>query len=274
MREIWGKYRPEMNLADLHIHTTASRDARDGMTPDQAVELAERIGITTIAITDHDALYPSISAWDTAQRKNSPLQVVPGMEITSLDGHIIALFLKESISSKMPARETIQAIHAQGGLAILPHPEFAMIGSVGRKKIIELLQEQYPFSRPDGMEVFNGGVFDYAMRKALSSRTPTTANEEAYLLYHEHGSDIGAPIAASDAHRKTMGRFVTGYEGNLYDAISYKRTVALARSMDDVRGIVQASSEMFGTSFDSSRINAWIDLITQREDEYFSYLGR
>lgn len=274
MREIWGEYqRGGMNLADLHIHTNASPDAREGMTPDQTVELAERIGIDTIAITDHDTFESSLTAWNTSQRRNSQVNVVPGMEVTSQDGHVIALFLRESVPPKMPINETIEAIHAQGGLAIIPHPEFGPIPSVKKDAIVKLSSR--PSTRPDGIEIFNGGVFDYAMRKILAGKKfPTTANQDAYAFYKENSGQLGAAIASSDAHRKTFGRFVTGYEYNLYRAISNNTTVALARSMNGVRNIIESSADMFGSEFDMEKIQQWIGRIEEREDEYFLYLGK
>lgn len=274
MREIWGEYqRGEMNLADLHIHTNASPDAREGMTPDQAVELAERIGIDTIAITDHDTFESSLTAWNTSQRRNSQVNVVPGMEITSREGHVIALFLREQIPPNMPINETIQAIHHQGGLAIIPHPEFLPIPSVKKNAILTL--SAHASTRPDGIEVLNGGVFDYAMRKILAGKKfPTTANQEAYAFYKNNPDILGAAIASSDAHRKTFGRFVTGYEYNLYRAITNNTTVALARSVDEVRHIVESSADLFGSEFNVEKIQEWIRQIQEKEDEYFSYLGK
>lgn len=274
MREIWGEYqRGGMNLADLHIHTNASPDAREGMTPDQTVELAERIGIDTIAITDHDTFESSLAAWNTSQRRNSQVNVVPGMEVTSREGHVIALFLREPIPSNMPISETIEAIHGQGGLAILPHPEFVVIPSVKKERALELAAR--PSTRPDGIEIFNGGVFDYAMRKTLAGKKfPTTANQDAHAFYKKNPDTLGAAIASSDAHRKTFGRFVTGYEYNLYRAITNNTTVALARSVDEVRHIVKSSADMFGSEFDAEKIQEWISRIEEREDEYFLYLGK
>lgn len=274
MREIWGQYqRGGMHLADLHIHTNVSPDAREGMTPGQAVELAERIGIDTIAITDHDTFESSLSAWNTSQRRNSPVTVVPGMEVTSKDGHVIALFLRDPIPTNMPIDETIEAIHGQGGLAILPHPEFTLIQSVRKEKALKLAAKTS--TRPDGIEIFNGGVFDYAMRKILSGKKfPTTANQEAYGFYKKNSAQLGASIASSDAHRKTFGRFVTGYEYDLYRSITNSTTVALARSMTGVRQIIESSADLFGSEFDLERIQEWIGRIEEREDEYFSYLGK
>lgn len=275
MRELYGNYSEGMNLADLHIHTKFSNDAREGMTPDQTVELAERIGLDSIAITDHDLFHPSIRAWDASEKMNSHVRVVPGMEVSTRDGHLIALFINEEIPPAMPVDETIQAIHHQGGFAIVPHPEFLPISSVKQDILNRLIHHPDSTRRPDGIEVFNGGVFDYAMRKiAAGKKFPTLANEKALQFYRDHGSDLSAAIASSDAHRKTLGRFVTGYDGHLREAIKSQQTVALARNLSDIEQLLTASEKVFGSEFDPSRIREWIDRIRPFEDQYFSYIGK
>lgn len=275
MREIWGNYSHDMNLADLHIHTTASFDGRRGMSPEQAVELGERIGLDSIAITDHDIFHPSIRAWNEAEKKGTNVKVVPGMEITSRQGHVLGLFLYEAVPPKMPLDETIQAIHAQGGIAIIPHPEFVTIQSVKYNVIEFLLGHPDPSMRPDRIEVFNGGVFDHSIRRiAEGKKYRSVANQKALQFYKEHEPDAGAAIASSDAHRKTLGRFITGYHGHLRNALVEQRTVALARNLTDVEAILVESQNVFGHDFDADAVRDRIDKIKPFEDQYFSYLGK
>jgi predicted metal-dependent phosphoesterase TrpH len=78
-------------LIDLHLHTTAS----DGQwTPDELVRRAAAVGITTLAVTDHDTVAALPAAQAEADRCG--VRVVPGVEITAvLDGrdvHILGYF--------------------------------------------------------------------------------------------------------------------------------------------------------------------------------------
>lgn len=68
-------------MIDLHLHTTAS-DGR--LSPAELVARAARAGLTTIAVTDHD----TVQAVDEATRLGAPrgIRVVPGLEITAVDG--------------------------------------------------------------------------------------------------------------------------------------------------------------------------------------------
>lgn len=80
-------------VADLHVHTTAS----DGtLGPEQVVARAAGLGLTTIAITDHDTV-KGISRALRAGR-NHGLNIIPGVELSTVLGeeeelHILGLFI-------------------------------------------------------------------------------------------------------------------------------------------------------------------------------------
>src|SRR5690606_39198173 len=81
-----------MMKADMHVHTTAS----DGVyTPSVVVEMAGRLGLAAIAITDHDTMAGVPEALEAASRVG--IEVVPGVEIsTQLDGqdiHILGYYV-------------------------------------------------------------------------------------------------------------------------------------------------------------------------------------
>lgn len=62
---------------DLHIHTTAS----DGTyTPGNMVKLAKHVGLSAVAITDHDTIDGVDEAIDMARKIN--MELVPGVEIS------------------------------------------------------------------------------------------------------------------------------------------------------------------------------------------------
>ncbi len=106
------------NTADLHIHTTWS----DGDTLENVLNAAIAAGLDAIAITDHDEIEGALVARRIVHERQLPLAVVPGIEISSRDGHIGALFMTQKISPGMSAVDTVRAIHAQGGIAVAHHP--------------------------------------------------------------------------------------------------------------------------------------------------------
>jgi len=81
-----------LKFADLHIHTQAS----DGwLTPEMAVEEANRAGLAAISIADHD----SVNAMEAAiwAGKKYGVEVIPGVELSSeFEGrelHILGYFI-------------------------------------------------------------------------------------------------------------------------------------------------------------------------------------
>ncbi|TFG02729.1 MAG: PHP domain-containing protein, partial [Promethearchaeota archaeon] len=81
---------------DLHIHTIYSGDAL--ITPEIALKYAKMRKLDGFAITDHDTL----KAYNILKKKNknSDLIIIPGMEINTHIGEILALFINEEISIK------------------------------------------------------------------------------------------------------------------------------------------------------------------------------
>lgn len=175
--------------ADIHIHTSYS----DGlMTPEETVEfIATQTDLRVIAITDHDTTQGAILARAYALRHSLPLEVIIGQEVSTDEGDVVGLFLRSDLPPFETAAEAIEAIHAQGGLAVAVHP-FSQLATlytmrgVG-KRILDL-----PF---DAVETRNGVPVNI-----LSN--PLTAWLNRYLgtgLPELGGSDSHVPITAGQA---------------------------------------------------------------------------
>lgn len=139
--------------ADMHMHTNVS----DGAVTVQA--LLKHIStrpLDVIAITDHDRL--SASLWAYEHQDEYPFEVVPGLEVTAYDGHVLAWWVTQKIPHGLRIEETAQAIHEAGGIAILAHPfhinvEESKRGAARYGKNPHLVAE-FGF---DGVEVVNAG---------------------------------------------------------------------------------------------------------------------
>jgi len=122
---------PELGRAQLHIHT----EDGDGLASIKSLlETAVKLGMNVIAITDHDQIRQGEKAKNLAIQKNYPLEVITGIEITaSLSlpfGHVLGLFPQEPptftrANMFMGIKETVDWIHQNKGLAILPHPHLS-----------------------------------------------------------------------------------------------------------------------------------------------------
>ena len=107
---------------DLHVHTKYSFDCR--MNPARVLRIARRRGLDGLAITDHDTIEGALEARRLAKGN---FLVIIGEEVSTTGGDIIGLFLREKIEGGEPAG-VIDRIHAQGGVAVLPHPFSKTLG--------------------------------------------------------------------------------------------------------------------------------------------------
>jgi len=114
---------------DLHIHSRYSYDS--ATTPKDIIDTAIKRGIQCVAITDHNNMKGSGEAAEYA--RNLPIIVIPGEEVKSKEGDILALGIREAIPDKLPSHETIRRIHNQGGIAIIAHPFGSFCGFNGKR---------------------------------------------------------------------------------------------------------------------------------------------
>ncbi|MBN1296767.1 PHP domain-containing protein [bacterium] len=92
--------------ADLHIHTCLSPCGDLEMSPQAIVRKAQESKLDIIAITDHNSVGNVTAVLEAA--RNTPLTVIPGMEIASREEvHIVALF--PSIEAASGVEKTIQS---------------------------------------------------------------------------------------------------------------------------------------------------------------------
>jgi predicted metal-dependent phosphoesterase TrpH/glycosyltransferase involved in cell wall biosynthesis len=139
--------RREFIHCDLHMHTDHSPDCA---TPvDVLLETAKRRGLGAIAITDHNEISGALEARKRAQG----IKVIVSEEVKTADeGEVIGLFIEEKIPRGMTMKETIDAIHAQGGLAYVPHPFDRLHSVPDYEHLLKVVGDI------DVLEVFNARV--------------------------------------------------------------------------------------------------------------------
>jgi predicted metal-dependent phosphoesterase TrpH len=99
---------------DLHVHTCYSGDS--SITLKQVVAYAKKRGLDGVAITDHNTVKGALKL------KTRDILVVPGIEVSTLNGHLLGLNVTTPIPAKLGIEETIHLIHEAGGIAVAPHP--------------------------------------------------------------------------------------------------------------------------------------------------------
>jgi predicted metal-dependent phosphoesterase TrpH len=172
---------------DLHVHSFFSADGVS--SPEDLIAAAREAGLNGFAITDHntcEAVDYMISQ-GLMRADGQPvdgLLVIPGIEVTTADGHLLCLgcVLPPSLKGRSSA-EVARLAHEAGGMAVAPHP-YDMFRAGIREAVLDTL----PL---DGLEVFNAAItmkrhnrkaYDYAQRRGL----PMTAGSDAH-----HASAVG-----------------------------------------------------------------------------------
>ena len=156
---------------DFHVH---SDDSYDGHEPIELIlEQAADIGLDGVVITDHDEISESIRAAELAPEYG--LIGIPGVEVSTRHGHLLAIGVEERPDPGQPFMETVQTVRELGGIAIVPHPFQRSRHGVRKRRIKDA----------DAIETYNSMVFTgYRNRRAR-----TFARRRDY-----------PEIGASDAH--------------------------------------------------------------------------
>jgi predicted metal-dependent phosphoesterase TrpH len=128
---------------DLHVHTKHSTDCLSSVA--EAVDAAKAAGLNGIAITDHNTIGGNEEG---AKLSTKEFLVIPGIEISSKDGHILGLGVSKLVPRDLSASETVNLIREQGGIAVAAHP-FGFGGKIGSVRKAKF----------DAVEVFNSRAY-------------------------------------------------------------------------------------------------------------------
>lgn len=160
---------------DLHVHTTGSKDAF--VEPEELPSILRERGLDGVAVTNHDA-FTVVAA--------SEVIVIPGIEVSTRQGHIIGLGVSGPIERGRSADETISMIHRDGGIAVVPHPFDPVSPCVNPSRLR---------SRPEAIEVINSDALFFRLNTVLARRVA-----ERLGLPMVAGSDSHIPETVGDAY--------------------------------------------------------------------------
>lgn len=204
-----------MGMADLHVHTVYSDGKAD--IPELLDWTETETKLDVIAITDHDELEGALRARELAQSRGGRVRVVVGMEVSTLEGHLLCLNLQYPVPSLRSLASTVEVVHAQGGICVVPHPMSWMERSVGQGSLDRIVGLPKAGVVPDGLEVINGRLASFPSFQKISR-----LNSKRYRM---------AETGGSDAHNaQDVGRAYTWFEGStpedLLRAVKQRTTIA------------------------------------------------
>jgi predicted metal-dependent phosphoesterase TrpH len=162
---------------DMHVHSSYSSDS---VIPVKTIfQCWRKTGIIPL-VCDHDTLEGSNRVMRAIHAEDPDLPLLLAEEITTREGEIIGLFLTEEIPPGLPAAETLDLIHGQDGLSLVPHPFCSCRGKV--------LQPGARNALMDAIDLIEGH----------NARNHSDAEDRLAVVF---ACDLGIPFTAgSDAH--------------------------------------------------------------------------
>ncbi|MCW4044195.1 MAG: CehA/McbA family metallohydrolase [Candidatus Bathyarchaeota archaeon] len=168
---------------DLHVHTVYSPDSLIRLK--ELVFWAKQRGLDAVAVTDHNQVEGALKF-----AKETDFLIIPGTEVSSRDGHIVALNVHETFPRGLSAEETVEQIHAASGIAVACHPFALFKGSLGK----------HANGKFDAVETINASAspFKRSVKKAeaiaANLKLPRVAGTDAH-----YAPAIGYAYTAVDA---------------------------------------------------------------------------
>ena len=135
---------------DLHVHSKYSYDCKS--EPKLILKYAKK-KLDGLAITDHN----NVSVHSLGLHMDG-LILIRGIEISTKEGHVLALGIDENIPKGLGVLETIEIIKDYGGVPVIAHPFDFLRHGIGRS-VYNL--------PPTPIETHNGAtVFSFMNKKA------------------------------------------------------------------------------------------------------------
>lgn len=165
---------------DMHVHTWHSGDSVTD--PKEIVDLYEKRGILSL-VCDHNSTAGSAVVYAEIRKIDPDIPLILSEEIMTGNGEIIGLFLTEEVHPYLSAAETVDRIHDQGGLALVPHPFCSYrTTSALHPDVLDTIIDQV-----DIIEGYNGRTVrdedNFRAREyAVAHNTPVSVGSDAHTV--------------------------------------------------------------------------------------------
>ena len=194
---------------DLHIHSQYSEDAIG--SPKDIIKSLKKKGLQGMAITDHNTVEGGLKAVKIAPKD---FIVIPGIEISTADGHMLALNVEKNIARNLSIQRTVEKILDQGGTPIVPHL-FRNMSGIKKEKRTTIHQKINTIAdfKACSMPKTNLKIAKIAKEFNLGGTGGSDSHDPAYAGYAYtvvDTTDINADTVLSEINKKkTWGEGVT-----------------------------------------------------------------
>lgn len=204
---------------DFHVHSHKSFDSF--MSYEEIIENAKKRGLDGVCICDHACTDIN----ESLLNDNSDFIVIPAVEFTTGQNHIISMFLEKSPEVEFndtfiaEADKIVEHTHQNGGICILAHPFECL--KKGEEAVSRCTDELMKLM--DGIEVYNSRApYKYSIANKLAAKKADELN-------------IVCRTAGSDAHLK-------GEIGGAYCIVDTP-----SRSLNDIKNaVLDGKTEIVG----------------------------
>jgi hypothetical protein len=164
---------------DLHVHSFFSSDAAS--SPEELIAAARARGLSGIAITDHDTCEAHNYLVENGLARTDGLPahgflVVPGVEVSTADGHLLCIGTVLPDMRGKPALDVMRAIEDRGGVAIPSHPYDHWRAGIREEVLDQLNLKAIEVFNAAAKKEFNQQALAYAAGRGLSM----TASSDAH----------------------------------------------------------------------------------------------
>ncbi|MFC7058849.1 CehA/McbA family metallohydrolase [Halovenus salina] len=230
-----------MLAVELHAHSEASYDGRDSV--ELLLEQARAVGLDALAVTDHDEISASLDAAELAPEYD--LVGIPGMEVSTADGHVLALGVTELVPAGMGFGETLEYIREHGGIAVVPHPYQESRSGV----LANISPDQ--LTAADAVEVYNSRLVTgfsnrQARRFARKHDMPMTGGSDAHIC-----EMVGQAVTWVDADEPSVSGILDAIREGRTD-IDGKRTPWLVSLRQAAGGVRRRIAHRLGLDTDET----------------------
>ena len=216
---------------DLHCHSFFSGDGVS--SPESLIATARQKGLHGFALTDHNTSDGCRYLLDKGLvredgRAVDDFLIIPGVEVTTAEGHLLCLGVILPYLKGTPAAEVCEIVHRLGGLAIPPHPYDLFRAGIRESVLDELTIDALEvFNAATTFKRYNRKAFEYAQRRGLPMIAGSDAHHEsaigtAYTILHapeltvkaildqvRKGTELNQQyMSAKDAFRKTWNNWL------------------------------------------------------------------